>query len=300
MMSLISTAEGVMQADFSESLYPINGDEMIYWYKRDPNAALTGMRGLSHDAKSAYNTIIDLLYSRDGDLPDDEHFLCVQIECRPQWWRRVRAELIAAGKIWVLPDGRLMANRVETVLKEAQNFSETQSKLARKGWVSKGKPNESNAPSMPTQQQPDLHPELERESTRSARSSSPKGEFEEGGPRSRRKPRTSLPENFLPINLSDSNRGEFEKFKSFHLAPDSRFASWAQAWRNWELRAAEFNQRGSDNGKGRSVLAAADRLIAHFEEAGATGDYIPGSSGPRPLEMDFQVRAGHPKLISSR
>jgi hypothetical protein len=163
MMSLISTAEGVMQADFSESLYPINGDEMIYWYKRDPNAALTGMRGLSHDAKSAYNTIIDLLYSRDGDLPDDEHFLCVQIECRPQWWRRVRAELIAAGKIWVLPDGRLMANRVETVLKEAQNFSETQSKLARKGWVSKGKPNESNAPSMPTQQQPDLHPELERE-----------------------------------------------------------------------------------------------------------------------------------------
>jgi len=114
---------------------PRYGEEMIFWYKRDPNAALIGMRGLSHDAKSAYNTIIDLLYSRDGDLPDDERILCTQIECRPQWWRRVRAELIAAGKIWITPDGKLMTNRVETLLKQARNFSETQAKLGRKGGV---------------------------------------------------------------------------------------------------------------------------------------------------------------------
>src|SRR5262249_47361470 len=124
-----------MQADlfFRES-----ESEMIFWYKRDPNAMLTEMRGLSRDAKAALNIILDLLYARDGDLADDEHLLCVQIECRPQWWRRIRAELIAAGKIWGLPNGKLMATGVETALKEAQNFSETQTKRIRKRWDSSG------------------------------------------------------------------------------------------------------------------------------------------------------------------
>jgi uncharacterized protein YdaU (DUF1376 family) len=118
------------------------------WYKRDPDAALTGMRGLSHDAKAAYGTIIDLSYSRDGNLPDDEHLLCIHIECRPQWWRRVKAELIAAEKIRVF-DGKLVANRVETTLKEAQNYTETQSKRATKGWVSRKKHNIHNGSVLP-------------------------------------------------------------------------------------------------------------------------------------------------------
>ena len=92
------------------------------WYKRDPDAALIGFRGLSHDAKSAYGTIIDLSYSRDGNVPDDEHFLCTHIECRPQWWRRVKAELITHGKIRTI-SGKLVANRVETTLKEAENYA---------------------------------------------------------------------------------------------------------------------------------------------------------------------------------
>jgi hypothetical protein len=106
------------------------------------------MRGLSHDAKSAYGTIIDLSYSRDGNVPDDEHFLCIHIECRPQWWRRVKAELIATGKIREIA-GKLVANRVETTLKEAQNFSQTQSKRAIEGWVSRKNYNENSEPSLP-------------------------------------------------------------------------------------------------------------------------------------------------------
>jgi hypothetical protein len=118
------------------------------WYKRDPDAALVGFRGLSHDAKSAYGTIIDLSYSRDGDVPDDEHLLCMHIECRPQWWRRVKSELIARGKIRII-SGKLVANRVETTLKEAQNFGKTQAKRARKGWVSRKNVNGNKQSSLP-------------------------------------------------------------------------------------------------------------------------------------------------------
>jgi hypothetical protein len=118
------------------------------WYKRDPDAALVGFRGLSHDAKSAYGTIIDLSYSRDGDVPDDEHLLCMHIECRPQWWRRVKQELLFHQKIRII-SGKLVANRVETTLKEAANFSETQSKRAREGWVSRKNNSRNNEPFLP-------------------------------------------------------------------------------------------------------------------------------------------------------
>lgn len=121
----------------------------LNWYKRDPDRALNGMRGLSHDEKSAYGTIIDLSYSRKGDLPDDEHLLCVHIECRPQWWRRVRASLIAKHKIRIV-DGKIIANRVETTLKEAANWSQTQSENARKGWVTRKKNNQTNGGTMPS------------------------------------------------------------------------------------------------------------------------------------------------------
>ena len=259
-----------MQADFSESLYPINGDEMIYWYKRDPNAALTGMRGLSHDAKSAYNTIIDLLYSRDGDLPDDEHFLCVQIECRPQWWRRVRAELIAAGKIWVLPDGRLMANRVETVLKEAQNFSETQSKLARKGWVSKGKPNESNAPSMPTQQQPDLHPELEREhSLRSLL-------FPQGGIRGRGSTLSPEAENFPSRKLSPHQPlgfqpGGVREVQEFSFGPRLPFRQLGAGMAKLGIEGRRIQPKRKRQWKGKISIGRSRQTYCPLRRGGSHG-----------------------------
>jgi hypothetical protein len=277
------------------------GDDMVFWYKRDPNAALNGMRGLSHDAKSAYNTIIDLLYARDGDLPDSERLLCIHIECRPQWWRRVRAELIAAGKIWVLPDGKLMANRVETTLKLVQNFSETQRKRAGLRWE---KVRNSTTGAMPIDAEVDAEGRVERapsaaDAASGEPASSAREEESAKEPRSRRKPQTPLPEDFIPANLSDSNGGEFEKFKDHARTHDRRCADWAAAWRNWERRAAEFNQQRG-NGNGGSVLAAFNRLGERLKEAGATGDYIPGSGGPEPLRLDTKKRPDGFKLISSR
>ncbi len=40
---------------------------------------------------------------------------------------------------------------------------------------------------------------------------------------------------------------------------------------------------------GKSVLAAADRIIEQFGGAEAARAYVPGSSGPKPLSMDFGV-----------
>jgi hypothetical protein len=36
------------------------------WYKRDPNAALTGMASLKLEERGAYNTILHLIYATTG------------------------------------------------------------------------------------------------------------------------------------------------------------------------------------------------------------------------------------------
>src|SRR5262249_32139846 len=81
-------------------------------------------------------------------------------------------------------------------------------------------PNENNGGLIPTHHNTSQHITTEREEARSHRSRS-----------------SPLPENFLPIDLSDSNRGEFEKFKSYHLARDSRFANRSLACRNWQTKS---------------------------------------------------------------
>lgn len=106
------------------------------WYKRDPAAALEGMFGLSAEERGYYNTLLDLLYARapHGDVTD---LLVVKaMGERPQVWRRVKAKLIAKGKVREV-DGKLTANRVETEVKLASYLIDKMTVLANKRWKNK-------------------------------------------------------------------------------------------------------------------------------------------------------------------
>lgn len=88
------------------------------WYKRDPDAALSGMAELSFEECGAYNRLLDLLYSRDGDVPDDDAFCARVFHCNPRTWRALKARLIAKGKVRSA-GGLLTANRVELEINSA-------------------------------------------------------------------------------------------------------------------------------------------------------------------------------------
>ena len=83
------------------------------WYKRDPDAALAGMAELSFEECGAYNRLLDLLYSRDSNVPDDDAFCAMVFHCNPRTWRALKARLMVKGKIRITPEGRLTANRVQ-------------------------------------------------------------------------------------------------------------------------------------------------------------------------------------------
>ncbi len=85
------------------------------YHKRWHGNALNGMRGLSLEERGAYNTLLDLMYDRQGAWPDDERRTCGELDCDPRVWRRVRASLQAKGKI-VVHDGLIYARRVHDEL----------------------------------------------------------------------------------------------------------------------------------------------------------------------------------------
>lgn len=75
----------------------------LKWYKRDVNAALGGMKKLNLEQRGAYNTILDLIYDKEGQLEDDDRFIAGWLSCDVRKWRRIKTELIALGKLTIEP-----------------------------------------------------------------------------------------------------------------------------------------------------------------------------------------------------
>lgn len=80
----------------------------IKWYKRDPSAALNGMMELSLEERGAYNTVLDLIYSRDGNLHDDDRFIAGWLRVDVRIWKRIKSTLIDRKKLYV--DGDFLRN----------------------------------------------------------------------------------------------------------------------------------------------------------------------------------------------
>lgn len=104
------------------------------WYKHDPDAFIAGTAELTLEEIGAYSLILDLLYSRNGNVPNDDRFICRNLRCNPRTWRRVKAALVAKGKIRVF-GSNWTANRVELELNSARIRIELASNAAKKRWT---------------------------------------------------------------------------------------------------------------------------------------------------------------------
>ena len=71
----------------------------LTWYKRDADAALGGMMGLTLEQRGAYNTVLDLIYSTNDKLADDDHFIAGWCQVDVRVWKRIKKVLIDKGKI---------------------------------------------------------------------------------------------------------------------------------------------------------------------------------------------------------
>jgi uncharacterized protein YdaU (DUF1376 family) len=112
----------------------------IRWYKRDPDAALAGMAMLTLEECGAYNLILDLIYSREGNLKDDNHEMARLLRCDIRVWKRIRRRLMDLGKLYVHA-GDLHNARADQEIDAAQHRLYAAREAGRSSWRTKQEKN---------------------------------------------------------------------------------------------------------------------------------------------------------------
>ena len=126
----------------------------IRWYKRDPNAALTGMAVLTLEERGAYNTVLDLIYALEGNLRDDDRQIAGWMRCDVRRWRRIRRRLIDLEKLY-LHGGCLRNARADRELDAAQHRYRSAAIAGKSSWATrKEKMRIYNDPSLTVVQRP--------------------------------------------------------------------------------------------------------------------------------------------------
>jgi uncharacterized protein YdaU (DUF1376 family) len=100
------------------------------WYKREPLAFLRGVQGMGPELIGAYAVIIEILYSRAGDMPRDDRHLSGVLGCSIRKARALTDALISLGKIEIC-DGKITNRRVSDELEKRRNQRETNAKPTR-------------------------------------------------------------------------------------------------------------------------------------------------------------------------
>jgi len=100
------------------------------YHKRYHSDALAGFMSLSLEERGAYQTLLDMMYDRQGPILDNERLLAGYMQVSIRRWRALRETLIAKGKIFVTTGGDLFNSRVK---KELENDAKTSRKLAENG-----------------------------------------------------------------------------------------------------------------------------------------------------------------------
>jgi uncharacterized protein YdaU (DUF1376 family) len=101
------------------------------YYKRCPRDFLDGTIGLSLETKGAYAIVLDLIYMRDGRLPDDARYIAGQLGCSVRKWTAILEELVSAGKLH-RSEGIISNSRADYLCEETRKYRDKQAEIATK------------------------------------------------------------------------------------------------------------------------------------------------------------------------
>lgn len=261
----------------------------LSWYKRDPNAALAGMMELSLEERGAYNTVLDLIYSRDGDLPDDERFIAGWLRVDVRVWKRIRQRLVDLGKLYV-ESGLIRNRRADAeVLKGLSRVASAQ-EAGRASGASRADKSTADDRNIKGIGRTDVPTERERthELTTTTSTVRDKGESPLKPPRKSADPPASrLPADWQPtpdlIDFAlneglthDDVRRELGKFRDHWASATgarARKSDWSACWRNWVRKAAEDRARTASRSPGGNGSGGGDRR-AGDRQAGRLADTL--------------------------
>lgn len=102
------------------------------WYKRYGSDFITGTIGMTLEEKGAYSILLDLIYDRQGPVPDEPRTIAGICGCSVRKWNTIRARLIDLGKIYA-HDGMISNKRADKEVKKGAKERRERSESGVKG-----------------------------------------------------------------------------------------------------------------------------------------------------------------------
>lgn len=113
------------------------------YYKRFPRDFFEGTIGMPFEVKAAYGLLLDLIFIRDGKLPDDARFIAGHLGLSVRKWNLIRQKLLT----WPNPDGsvgKIKADRGIISNSRADNLTIERRSSRDNHEINKGEANENN------------------------------------------------------------------------------------------------------------------------------------------------------------
>lgn len=91
------------------------------YYKFYPRDFYEGTQRMSLELKGAYIMLLNLIYTRNGPVDDEEGYVSRYIGCSIRKWQKLRLELIGLGKIAII-DGMISNSRADEELLKRTSY----------------------------------------------------------------------------------------------------------------------------------------------------------------------------------
>jgi len=184
---------------------------------------------MSFELKAAYRLVLDVIYMRGGQLPDDPRYIAGILGCSVRAWNKYRLALIEAGKL-TIKEGVISNSRADKELETLRSFQEKQSE-------NRSRPNKNKGLESP----PSNHTEPDTEEEKKE----PKGSSEKKA--SRLPEEWALPKAWGEWAVKEGMdaatvRREADKFRDYWHSisvAKGRKLDWQATWRNWVRKALD-------------------------------------------------------------
>lgn len=101
------------------------------YYPMYPRDFFEGTQRMSLELKGAYIMLLNLIYTRNGPVDDEDGYLARYVGCSIRKWQKLRLELVGLGKI-VVADGMIRNSRAdEELLKRTSYVDQKRENRAR-------------------------------------------------------------------------------------------------------------------------------------------------------------------------
>lgn len=285
------------------------------YYPMYPRDFFEGTQRMSLELKGAYIMLLNLIYTRNGPVDDEDGYLARYVGCSIRKWQKLRLELVGLGKIKVV-DGLIHNSRADEELSKRTSYVDQKRE-------NRARPNKNNAvESQPRTTREKQEPEPILSVAIAPESSST--------PRKARKPSTEhfmaddwwpsesdfewalRPENTKGIQLTiEEINGETNQCKRWFLdkrdAGDTRGKrpGHSRSWQTWIcksapeiLRARPRADRGSDASRPRGAAQFAPN-VGLFDALALAGAKARNGGQDAPRGADYGDGAGEPRRLAA-